>query len=435
MTLKQFAEVGAGVVVAIILYNTNLISVVKWPLIVLAVGLGGAMAFMPIEERPLDHWIITFFRRLYSPTKFYWRRENSVPFALTPTKQTTQTNTPPIEVDLTPARRKRITEYLESVKQPPQKEEWEVQESSRVSQILQTFGSVSVENVDSKPAKPEKPQLSPRVRALASTEKSAPQTQVVFEKQELIQEPIQNLIQESTKDLIQEPDQGLSPLPLQERVETGVSPEITDIPEDERDGLATVGTTQPTTKTQEPPTPVIHLRPTEPVGAITVDGEFSKTPQNKPIQRTSLTEMVVAPQVLKVSERSAPVTTAPQPIPQVFLESSETSQERPSGQLPPAAVTNTELPFSEKQLAPNTIVGMVLTKDKKLIDRAVVKIKNINGRVIRALRTNLLGQFFATAPLPNGSYLVSAEKEGFTFPEQTVVLNGGIPAPLEINSA
>jgi hypothetical protein len=369
MTLKQFAEVGAGVVVAIILYNTNLISVVKWPLIVLAVGLGGAMAFMPIEERPLDHWIITFFRRLYSPTKFYWRRENTVPFAMTPTKQTTSTAAPPVEVDLTPARRKRITEYLESVKRPPQLEEWETQENSRVSQILTTFGSVAVDAVESKPAKPEKPQLSPRVRALASSQKSAPQKQVVFQAQEM-------------------------------------------------------SIAEPTVSKPSSPESVIPSEPTPPL----------EPPVTQPLPQEKVAE--------------APLPTIPQTPSEVFAEPASLSPADPaqseleelpiqpaSTVLPASSAAPKKLSFPQKQLLPNTIVGMVLTMDEKLVDRAVVKIKNTNGRVIRALRTNLLGQFFATAPLPNGSYLVSAEKEGFSFPEQTVTLSGAVPDPLEIKAA
>jgi len=57
MTLKQFGEVAGGVVIAFILYNTGIIGIVKWPLIVLF-GLGGAAAaFIPLGERPLSHWI------------------------------------------------------------------------------------------------------------------------------------------------------------------------------------------------------------------------------------------------------------------------------------------------------------------------------------------------------------------------------------------
>ena len=66
MTLKQFGEVFLGVIIAGILFKTNLIAVIKWPLIMMSVGLGAAAAFLPIEERPLDHWIITFFRVLYN---------------------------------------------------------------------------------------------------------------------------------------------------------------------------------------------------------------------------------------------------------------------------------------------------------------------------------------------------------------------------------
>ncbi|MDQ5951410.1 MAG: hypothetical protein QG639_691, partial [Patescibacteria group bacterium] len=38
MTLKQFGEVLVGVIISFIIYQTNLIAIIKWPLIVLFFG-------------------------------------------------------------------------------------------------------------------------------------------------------------------------------------------------------------------------------------------------------------------------------------------------------------------------------------------------------------------------------------------------------------
>jgi hypothetical protein len=73
MTLKQFFQLAGGCLCALIVYASPLPAIFRWPLIVFFVLIGAAMAFLPIEERPLDVWIVAFFRAIYSPTKFYWK--------------------------------------------------------------------------------------------------------------------------------------------------------------------------------------------------------------------------------------------------------------------------------------------------------------------------------------------------------------------------
>src|SRR3990167_3191663 len=71
MTLKQFLELAAGVVSAWILFNSPTNILIKWTLGPFLAFFGFALAFLPIEDRPLDHWIINFFRSIYSPTPYF----------------------------------------------------------------------------------------------------------------------------------------------------------------------------------------------------------------------------------------------------------------------------------------------------------------------------------------------------------------------------
>lgn len=73
MTLKQFAKLASGVILALIVYGLDPPGLIKWFLILLFAGLGAAMAFIPFEGRPIDIWIIAFFKRIYSPTQYIWR--------------------------------------------------------------------------------------------------------------------------------------------------------------------------------------------------------------------------------------------------------------------------------------------------------------------------------------------------------------------------
>lgn len=75
MTLKQFGKLAAGLILALIVYAINPPALLKWPLIFLFSGIGAAMAFVPFEGRPIDIWIIAFFKRIYSPTQFIWKQK------------------------------------------------------------------------------------------------------------------------------------------------------------------------------------------------------------------------------------------------------------------------------------------------------------------------------------------------------------------------
>ncbi|MFH1244552.1 MAG: PrgI family protein [bacterium] len=79
MTLKQFLELMGGVLLAYLFYASNLIFLFKWPLAILSIFLGFALAFLPIEDRPLDQWIINLLHAIYKPTRFIWKKSNKIP--------------------------------------------------------------------------------------------------------------------------------------------------------------------------------------------------------------------------------------------------------------------------------------------------------------------------------------------------------------------
>lgn len=76
MTLKQFFQLAGGVVVGLLFYSTPLHPIIKWPIIIFSVLIGVALAFLPFEERPLEKWIVAFFRSIYSPTLYTWKKSD-----------------------------------------------------------------------------------------------------------------------------------------------------------------------------------------------------------------------------------------------------------------------------------------------------------------------------------------------------------------------
>jgi hypothetical protein len=89
------------------------------------------------------------------------------------------------------------------------------------------------------------------------------------------------------------------------------------------------------------------------------------------------------------------------------------------------------LPYAPSE--PNIIYGVIKDRKGKLIPGAILEIKDERGFVVRALRSNKIGQFRTATPLDNGAYEISIEKEGFNFDIIKLNLNGGIAPPVEIN--
>ncbi|MBD3279332.1 MAG: hypothetical protein GF390_01315 [Candidatus Pacebacteria bacterium] len=356
MTLKQFAEVAAGCGLALLIYITNLPAIIKWPLILTSLAGGALVAFVPFAERPLDHWLITFFKILYKPTKFFWRRKPKIPdpFTYQPKKTTTKTEE---EIDLTPARKQRIQEYLTSVKKPSV-DPWEVGQKQRVTEILQAFGSVQVSQVKVTPKK-QKPQLSTRARNL----KIATNAEAVVQQASLSQ---QAPINQSTK----------------------------------------------------PPQPQSQLSP-------------QQAAANVQIPKTKMVQVQEQPNQVDQGVQNQATTNTTQQA--VYTNTRYQPQANNAAQNQ-AAASNPNLPFPNQPTEPNKIVGMALTPDDKLITNVVIEVADPNGQIVRAVKTNSLGQFFITTPLENGTYFIQAEKPGFRFVVQQLQLVGEAVPPLEIRS-
>ena len=61
MTIKQFGYLCAGAILAFIAYKLPLPFIITWPLTFAFAFLGVGFAFIPVEERPMDVWVFSFF--------------------------------------------------------------------------------------------------------------------------------------------------------------------------------------------------------------------------------------------------------------------------------------------------------------------------------------------------------------------------------------
>lgn len=83
---------------------------------------------------------------------------------------------------------------------------------------------------------------------------------------------------------------------------------------------------------------------------------------------------------------------------------------------------------------PNTIVGQVMNHEGKIIEGAILEIRDLAGRPVRALRSNKVGHFMIVTSLPNGQYELKVDKEGFVFDPISFIAEGDLIPPIAIRS-
>lgn len=392
MTLKQFAEVLAGVLVGVFIYSTNLPAFIKYPLILISVGLGAGAAFVPFEERPLDHWIVTFIRVLYKPTKFFWKRENKIPDVFFyQSNKNTNDNGP--QLDFKPIRRRRIDEYLNTVKNRDVIEEFDYDsnELTRMQNILADFTNFNVapssnlsstNNTNLEPNELDKPNLEVRVRSLRKQ-----------------------------KDVDVLEDQSLDQNNLNDSLNN--SGYYVDL------NYANGGN--------------------DPMSQLNQNNQFFQNKNTTNLDQVAQDIQIPVPTFVKVAEQNVIENTADIGITNNIDTSTQIfSTEQPQNE-PITASTdttyNSNLPFPTAPTEPNKLVGMVLSLDGvNLIDNAIIEVQTLDGSIVRAVKTNPLGQFLITTPLANGEYIISAEKDGLQFQPTKIALNNTVIPPIEIRS-
>ncbi len=360
MTLKQFGELLLAAIVAFIIFSTNLIFIIKWPLIIFVVVLGIVGAFVPIQEKPLDHWISTFIKVMYQPTKFFWKKEAKIPEVFIYQAKTTTVFQEP-EINLAPAKKQRIKEYLSSVPSNKKSLKDDNVTKEKIKSIDTLFDTVTVVKKEIKKIK-QHPNLDIRIRSLGK--------QKEFNSAEL------NTSSQSQNNTVEQ---------------------NTILPENK----------------------VVFKKKT----ILNKD----QVALNINVPKQDLVE------VKKDQQELDEDTIRPTKIDnQSFIE----DQPRNNKTIKEAIQTtfNAELPFPSKPTQINKIVGMVLSKNNDLLTDSIIEIRTQNGEVVRAVKTNALGQFFITTPLAKGKYNLITEKDNFIFKPIQININDTVIEPIEIRS-
>lgn len=309
MTLKQFLYLAIGCAIAYLLFVflSPIYPLVAWPLIVIFALSGFALAFLPINSRPLDSWVKAFFKAIYSPTKRVWKKNNktfkeeplfnsrfitflSTPHIVTPNVALAVKPTPQIPPQA-PAPPIDLAKTVDLAKEAQNLQFKIIQTERALSQIKQASQAQTQVPVD----------YSGQVNKILAD--------------------LQTLVSQASE--------------IKGKLETVTQPETTQ----------------------------------------------------KPIEKVK----VVVP--AKPKQNQLALTTFP-----------------------------------------NVLSGVVKDKTDNYLEGAVAVIYDKEGLPVRALKTNKLGQFSGSTPLPNGVYTLELEKDNFTFDVLQIELTGEILPPLMIVS-
>lgn len=385
MTIKQFAEIGGGFLIAAILYKVGFPPYIKYPLMVLSAGVGAAMAFLPIEERPLDHWIVTFVQVLFRPTQFYWRRMAVIPsyFLFEPA----QNQLPTDEVDLSPARRERIHQFISSLNEGEvANSDYSPDDSVRMSNILDAFNDPTVNSLlpVTTQTTVTKPNLVVRVRQLR--EEKAPETVA------------------------------------QDDLNTGVTP-LQDWP------LLSPPNTSAAIETVQS----VQLDQVVSPAAPTQVGSAQILIPASELSVVTRSDQVMPPTPEEVAATQADLDQA-NPTAPLILTTPTQSPLKDGVEAQSAVQFNTNLPFPSAPTEPNKLVGMVLSPQGDMVPGAIIEVVDENDNLARAVKSNALGQFFITTPLITGTYVIKVDKDELQFAPQELVVNNSILQPIELRA-
>lgn len=417
MTLKQFAYLAAGIGFAFLVFTTLSTSqpIIAWPIIVISSLLGTAFAFLPIQERPLDHWVGAFFKAIFKPTALKFSSK--------------------IIGTQDPLFNRRLSHYLKTYKYAAAKEHAVLGNPNLFPTAISTPAPGATAP---KPAiKPAQAPPVPQKKQNFIDKFKAGQTS--FVPLSTTQPPIQ-------------------PQPL--------APKITSAPAQKTASNPIPAPPSPPNPPPQTPQPLPDINKTlsennEPVIPVSLPQSSGESKPSEPLDLKKTVELAEEAQktqaeIVKIENSLAQIKQqAAQPgvDPKTYIENfqdlltqlqklnekasetakklAEVSQEQPKAVSAGTVIVKAKsIPTLKLTSFPNVISGIVTDSLGNYIEGAIVVAHDKQGLPVRALKSNKLGQFVAATPLPNGEYSITVEKDDLAFDKVSIDLNNEVLPPI-----
>ena len=389
MTLKQFGYLASGVLLAYISSKLPLPFFFGWPLtLIFALG-GFGLAFVPVEERPMDIWVASFLRNTYNPTQYVWQKRVQRPDVT----QTPPPGAPQATAGFTPANT----------------------QMGNAAALARLFQKKSL-----------KPTTQPPVGIPAGPVDASGSHNITVQR---LFSPFSSF--EAFLKNLWGPFQAhvafsrtlTQPIRLSSQVAS--DPLIIN--------SLGVPTPQPHSTAQQthPPAPS-HEPMAHPDSATPPQASTQKIAQAPEIWRKPNEHL--AYQVERLKNRGAPGTGASflsqQSRPPVSMASPNATVRAIGAQSAVGAGIPMLTTF------PNIVTGIVKDERGNLLPGALITVRDPHDVPLRALKTNRLGQFAASTPLPVGTYLVETEDplKRYAFDRAQISINNTVIPALEIHA-
>lgn len=371
MTLRQFGYLATGVITGYIVFRIGLFpGIFNMALAVCCALIGFAFAFVPIQDRPLEKWIVAFIKSVLSPTQYLWRKDNIPPLVLIqPVALRRQIETTP-QLNTHKEAQLKLKTYLATLPTLPH-ETMNVAEKQYIQKTMNLFQTQAVASV------------------------GQPQEEIHFK-------PVPTVTISST----------VPP----------VSPSLIPQP-------TPVATAQPKPISPQPVVqPAITLHPKIPIVADTSQHPVSQITQEqvrKLTEEKAFLEKELSGLRVSLSKQKESMIVKPAPA-------QETAEPTVKTINPKQAVSQVGMPRLPGY--PNIVIGVVKDPNLRLLPNIIITIKDKKGMPLRALKTNKLGQFATATPLSDGTYLLELEDplKRYLFDIPEITLNGKIFLPIEI---
>lgn len=425
LTMRQFTYI-AVFAVAAYMAKLSVPQPFTWFFVVGLALTGLSLAFVPLEDRGLDEWLVNFIKAINSPTERVWKKETIIPNALAFEQNLHFVRQELITLAPTASRRK-LEEYLEHQGKSKQ-DELDIPEEKYIKMVKEAF--------QEKPA--TQAAVTQQSRAKPKTTVATPQQLPAEEPREKKQKQVQERAAQKPphkeeKTMPKEKPKGDKPReiqkePAKEKEQAQMQKAKTTVQEKKQDKMAKL----------------IRSRMKKAEINLTEGNKIKRQPSLQPVSEHSgrkflnLTPsqgQIVLPirgeKVLQTEEEAARKYNEKTKKLQELLQKTEEAETQKA---------KTQKNLQVKQIPamvnkPNIVSGVLKNRKDETLEDVILVIKNKKGEPVRALKTDRLGHFLISTPLPNGEYEIEIDKTGKTnlsFDIIPLKVEGGLLPSLEI---
>ncbi|MDR0462612.1 MAG: carboxypeptidase regulatory-like domain-containing protein [Pseudomonadales bacterium] len=434
LDLKQFAEVGIGGILAVIIYISNLPPIIQWPLMMFFVAGGLLAAFIPIHDQPLSHWLRIFFKNIMAPTKFYWKKSGALPKYLSYELPHEYANlvSSDFEINYRPARKIRAKDFFTSIDSHTQEEDpLEIFQPNNIQAVMENFNQVQVEKVEAK-----KQIIRPSIKTTETVRTR--QLSTLNDEEVMAFLDNSSLFAPKNATTITNVDANNA----NDAIESTTTAPLPQNPEPAQQNLSQINNNEAISPT---PDTVVEINPPLETSPSTPTTVF-----NEPTMTTEIVSPVTIPNQEAIAPQSTDgfttqQTTTEVPTTNLAWPSTNTTQ-IPETQAnafvaPNTTQTNQDAFVSDENQGtrllqtdfiatdvqpgaqPNILSGIVTDSSDQPLAQAVVSVRDTHNNLKSLAKTDDSGHFKTPQPLSSGHYVVSAQKDSLIFPEYSVMTN------------